>query len=199
MMINQSIYHKSSILTYNSIFVISYRYIRQMQIKLNKPLAELNNLILRNNMQPTPKRNSLISQYPKQHKENQLNVNNISRSPARSMSRKVLASKEDSVHLVTHNDTRGRAKSRRTERNTLRACQNHQSIEGGFHINIDGEDLFYCEKCATKLKNQGFPIKRAFDGAQDESRRREIQRALLPFFSHLEGHPQYEVLKALLS
>lgn len=148
-------------------------------------------------MQPTPKRSSLISQYPKNHKENQLNVNNISRSPARSMSRKALASKEDSI---IHNDTRARAKSRRADRETPRTCQNHESIEGGFHINIDGEDLFYCEKCALKLKSQGFPIKRVMEGVQEDSRNnRDSQRPLLPSFSHLEGHPQFDILKALLS
>jgi len=95
-------------------------------------------------MQPTPKRSSLINQYPKQHKENQLNVNNINRSPARSMSRKTLASRDDSSHSLTHNDTRGRAKSRRIDREIARTCQNHENIEGGFHINIEGEDLYYC-------------------------------------------------------
>ncbi len=82
---------------------------------------------MRNNLQPTPKRSSLINQYPaKNHKENQLNVNNVSRSPARSASRKNIQSKEDSLHSISQNEGRNRAKSRRIEFDHIKTCQNHE-------------------------------------------------------------------------
>lgn len=92
---------------------------------------------MRNNLQPTPKRSSLINQYPaKNYKENQLNVNNLGRSPARSASRKTLNSKEESLHGQNHNqnESRNRVKSRRELE--VRTCQNHEEQEGQFHINI---------------------------------------------------------------
>jgi hypothetical protein len=116
------------------------------------------------------------------------------------MSRKTLASREESTHSLTHNENRGRAKSRPIDKELVRTCQNHENIEGCFHINIDGEDLYYCEKCAIKLKNQGFPIKRAFESSQEDFHRRDShQKTILPAYSHFEGHPQFDTLKVLLA
>ena len=83
---------------------------------------------MRNNLQPTPKRASLINQFPsKNYKENQLNVANMGRSPSRSTSIKALHSKDDSLHSLSHNEnSRNRAKSRRNDFDQIKSCQNHE-------------------------------------------------------------------------
>jgi predicted SprT family Zn-dependent metalloprotease len=79
------------------------------------------------------------------------------RSPARSVSRKNIATKED--NSFQSKDSRQRAKSRR-HMQLSRPCENHEDQEGSFHILIEGEELYYCDKCANKLRNQGFPVRR---------------------------------------
>lgn len=60
---------------------------------------------MRNNLQPTPKRNNLNQNTSIPFKENQPLINNLNRSPARSTSRKTLHSKEESLYSVGSNDS----------------------------------------------------------------------------------------------
>ena len=73
-----------------------------------KPInTELNHFINRNNLQPTPKRANHHPQTSLPFKENQPLINNLNRSPARSTSRKILNSKEDSLYSIASNDSYG--------------------------------------------------------------------------------------------
>lgn len=76
-----------------------------MDCKMPNELSELDSFLLKNNQQPTPRRSNL-AQYPYKNaqpirklpnmKENQPLIQNKSRSPARSASRKTLMTHQDS-------------------------------------------------------------------------------------------------------
>lgn len=95
----------------------------------DKGLTELDNFLIRNNQQPTPRR-SYISVQPsknnqmplKQHhtKENQPLINNTSRSPARSASKRTLSSHDSEQPSL--NLSRQRAHSRRSIKVTKHSC-----------------------------------------------------------------------------
>jgi hypothetical protein len=55
---------------------------------------------------------------------------------------------------------------------------------------IDEENLYYCQKCATKLASQGFPVKKI--GEQNECKSQQKEKC------YFEGNPFYEELKNLL-
>lgn len=113
-----------------------------MQINTDKQLTELDNFLLRNNQQPTPRRSYLSNQpaknqqHLKQHnqKENQPLITNNSRSPARSASKKTLSSHDNSQSSLSL--SRQRAKSRRSCKVLKRHCENHEELDGAYRINI---------------------------------------------------------------
>jgi hypothetical protein len=107
----------------------------KMQMQNDKTMTELDNFLIRNNQQPTPRRSYLSAQPPKhsqlpfkhQHtKENQPLINNTSRSPARSTSKRNLSSHDS--EQCSLNLSRQRARSRRSIKAIKRPCENHDEI-----------------------------------------------------------------------
>ena len=65
-----------------------------------------------------------------------------------------------SPHVTENSVANSRTIPKRRVSMQGRGCVNHLDAEAEFRIEIDGESLIYCNKCATHLASNGFQVER---------------------------------------
>jgi hypothetical protein len=70
-----------------------------------------------------------------------------------------------------------------------RLCSNetHPQKKADFYIRIEGDDMYYCEKCATQAASQGFTVKRI----QSQSNVQSKKSRIVPHYPEYLGHKRY--------